>query len=236
MIKPFIHGFKQDKAVALGLTNDDLLVLRWVVDFFNTSKMTVVLIDGKQFFWVNYATVAADLPILRQEKRTIARGRFGNLCKSGVLECRILDDNASYYCYGISYKIIEYLQDESPVESWSQNATPGVKTPTPLESKRHPPGVKTPSIYTNTINTNTIDTKKEVGTRAFLKPTLIELSDFCKKNAIHIDCQNFLDYYDSNGWKVGKSPMKDWKATARRWGRANNASGKGKQAVNYDEE
>lgn len=29
--------------------------------------------------------------------------------------------------------------------------------------------------------------------------------------------QEFMDYYDSNGWKVGRNPMKDWKATARRW-------------------
>ena len=26
-----------------------------------------------------------------------------------------------------------------------------------------------------------------------------------------------MDYYESNGWKVGRNNMKDWKATARRW-------------------
>ena len=29
--------------------------------------------------------------------------------------------------------------------------------------------------------------------------------------------QEFMDYYDSNGWKVGRNPMKDWKASARKW-------------------
>lgn len=29
--------------------------------------------------------------------------------------------------------------------------------------------------------------------------------------------QDFFDYYESNGWKVGKVPMKDWTAAARRW-------------------
>ena len=29
--------------------------------------------------------------------------------------------------------------------------------------------------------------------------------------------QVFIDYYSSNGWKVGKNAMKDWKATARNW-------------------
>ena len=26
-----------------------------------------------------------------------------------------------------------------------------------------------------------------------------------------------MDYYESNGWKVGRNPMRDWKATVRRW-------------------
>ena len=32
---------------------------------------------------------------------------------------------------------------------------------------------------------------------------------------------NFFDYYQSNGWRVGKMPMKDWEAAARRWIRVN---------------
>lgn len=29
--------------------------------------------------------------------------------------------------------------------------------------------------------------------------------------------QRFLDYYTANGWKVGRNPMKDWRAAARNW-------------------
>lgn len=29
--------------------------------------------------------------------------------------------------------------------------------------------------------------------------------------------QKFIDHYDSIGWKRGKQPVKDWKATARTW-------------------
>lgn len=35
--------------------------------------------------------------------------------------------------------------------------------------------------------------------------------------AIDFDPEYFCDYYESNGWHVGKQPMKDWKATVRRW-------------------
>jgi len=32
-----------------------------------------------------------------------------------------------------------------------------------------------------------------------------------------IQAQRFYDYYDSNGWKVGKNPMKNWKSAAAGW-------------------
>jgi len=30
---------------------------------------------------------------------------------------------------------------------------------------------------------------------------------------------DFIDHYESNGWKVGKASMKDWKASVRTWQR-----------------
>jgi len=32
-----------------------------------------------------------------------------------------------------------------------------------------------------------------------------------------VDAEIFFDYYESNGWKVGRNAMKDWKATIRTW-------------------
>ena len=34
-----------------------------------------------------------------------------------------------------------------------------------------------------------------------------------------VEAQRFWDYYESNGWRVGRNPMKDWKAAARNWQR-----------------
>ncbi|QRG86390.1 phage replisome organizer N-terminal domain-containing protein [Bulleidia sp. zg-1006] len=68
-----------------------------------------------------------------------------------------------------------------------------------------------------------IDNKKEINKekrKNFQKPTLQELIDFCNsENLENVDCEKFINYYDSNGWLVGKNPMKDWKATARNWNR-----------------
>ena len=52
---------------------------------------------------------------------------------------------------------------------------------------------------------------------SFKKPTLEEVEAYCKERRNHISAHHFIDYYESNGWKVGRNPMKDWKATIRTW-------------------
>ena len=51
----------------------------------------------------------------------------------------------------------------------------------------------------------------------FEKPTKQQVDDYCKELKVTFDADKFIDYYESKGWYVGKSPMKDWKATVRNW-------------------
>jgi len=60
--------------------------------------------------------------------------------------------------------------------------------------------------------------KKEKPSR-FAPPTLEEVQTYITENNFAIDAQKFIDYYQSNGWMVGKTKMKDWKATVRNWQR-----------------
>ena len=53
----------------------------------------------------------------------------------------------------------------------------------------------------------------------FIKPTLEEVSDYCKERNNNIDPNKFIDYYESKGWMIGKNKMKDWKAAIRLWER-----------------
>ena len=58
-------------------------------------------------------------------------------------------------------------------------------------------------------------------TNKFIKPTLEEVKQYCLERENNIDPENFIDYYNSVGWKVGKNQMKDWKAAIRTWERRN---------------
>lgn len=51
----------------------------------------------------------------------------------------------------------------------------------------------------------------------FIKPTVEEVDAYVKEKGYHIDAENFVNYYESKGWVVGKAPMKDWEAACRTW-------------------
>lgn len=55
--------------------------------------------------------------------------------------------------------------------------------------------------------------------KRFVKPTIEEIAEYCTQRGNNVDAQKFFDYYESNGWKVGRNSMKDWKAAVRSWER-----------------
>lgn len=55
----------------------------------------------------------------------------------------------------------------------------------------------------------------------FIPPTLEEVQAYCKERNNNVDAERFINYYTSNGWKVGKNKMKDWKSAVRTWEKNN---------------
>ena len=53
----------------------------------------------------------------------------------------------------------------------------------------------------------------------FTKPALAEVEAYCTERENGIDPAHFVDHYEANGWRVGKTPMRDWRAAVRTWER-----------------
>ena len=53
--------------------------------------------------------------------------------------------------------------------------------------------------------------------REYTTPSLEQIVAYCTERKNKVNPQRFFDYYQSNGWKVGRNPMKDWKAAVRTW-------------------
>lgn len=61
--------------------------------------------------------------------------------------------------------------------------------------------------------------EKHRRSKVFIKPTVEQVAEYCAERKNGIDAANFVDFYESKGWLVGKAPMKDWKASVRTWER-----------------
>jgi hypothetical protein len=70
------------------------------------------------------------------------------------------------------------------------------------------------STKCKTINKNKII--KTIN-KYFKKPTISELDIYCTGRNNNIDTETFYNFYESKGWKVGNTKMKDWKAAIITW-------------------
>lgn len=53
----------------------------------------------------------------------------------------------------------------------------------------------------------------------WVKPEPEEIAAYCAERQNGIDPEQFYDYYEANGWRMGQNPMRSWKAAVRTWER-----------------
>ncbi len=64
------------------------------------------------------------------------------------------------------------------------------------------------------INNNSLYKR---GSSRFQKPSIDEIRQYCISRNNRVDPDQFFNFYESKGWVVGKTPMKDWRAAVRTW-------------------
>lgn len=58
---------------------------------------------------------------------------------------------------------------------------------------------------------------RESARAKFIPPTLEEVKSFVFEKNLGMDAERFYNHYTSNGWKVGRNKMVDWKAACYNW-------------------
>ena len=56
--------------------------------------------------------------------------------------------------------------------------------------------------------------------KRFEKPSISDIKQYCMERNNNVNAEQFYDYYESNGWRVGKNSMKNWQAAVRTWERS----------------
>ena len=130
----------------------------------------------------------------------------------------------------------------SDVPTQQLNATKAAEPMTDLPAQVQPAQVQPaqvqpveaqPSVIKNVYNKDCIERKTVSNkdcvsvpraTRArertpFVAPSVEEIESFCSQEQLSIDAQKFVDNYAAKGWKIGSTPVQDWKALVRKWAR-----------------
>lgn len=175
------------------------------------------------------------LATLSSDKESSVRTALIELETFGYLKrTRIADEHGKFV--DVVYDIYEEpqtedaLPEENPHEEKPQVENPHVENPH-VENRRQ-------------LNTKELNTKesKNIGLeiigcapdgdttpqptedkpsrqKKFKPPTLEEVRAYIRERGSDVDAERFIDYYESVGWKVGRNPMKDWRAAVRTWER-----------------
>lgn len=72
-------------------------------------------------------------------------------------------------------------------------------------------------VNSTDLKSEEISKKKVAPKKRFSKPTIVEIREYCFERNNQVNPEKFFDHYESNGWMVGKTKMKDWKAAIRTW-------------------
>ena len=76
-------------------------------------------------------------------------------------------------------------------------------------------GIKVPHTNNNEYINNTLSNKDT--RQKFVKPSIEEIRQYCQEKGVNVDAEQFFNFYESKGWVIGKSPMKNWRAAVATW-------------------
>jgi hypothetical protein len=213
---------------------------------FNDEKVTELFInygfEGVGLFYVILERLASqEKPIKTKVLKTQLKvGKRLEKCWQFMEEIDMISSNNGetfnerILSYSETYKIKKEKTAEK-VRQWRerQSITENV---TSYETVSNPPKVNKSKVNIES------GAKPAPVKKIFIKPDVFETTEFFISLGLdEFTAQGqaclFMDYYNSNGWKVGKNPMKDWEAAARSWkNRMNNYSnsnnGTYKQSIN----
>ena len=87
--------------------------------------------------------------------------------------------------------------------------------------ENHPPILSNPiqsvPIQSDPVEDTGAQSAKPPARTRFSPPSVQEIEEYCTEKGFLLDAERFVDYYASIGWRVGKNPMKDWRAAVRTW-------------------
>ena len=193
-----------------------------------------VVIDSEVYYWISRNMIIDEIPLAYSKPDTVYRA-FKDLSEKGLIVhvkqgqkdlIRLTEKGKEWNAKNseINPTFSQKLgnKSEKTAKNSDLNPTFSQKLGNKSEKTAKNSDLNPTDHNTNYHNTNNQCTKKKTTPKKqnFVKPTLEEVKNYyLEKKQVNAEqkAQRFVDYYESVGWKVGKNPMKDWKAAVRTW-------------------
>lgn len=206
-------------------------------------------------FYENFLTALELLPEGEREKACY------EFCKYGVTGELPDDKSIAMFCIGVSVSVRKFdgrggaregagapkgnqnankkqsdNQNQSEVEINQNNQKQSKQS---NDSKQSEPEKQSEMINININKNINLKEKDNINViqkeKRFSKPTIEEIQTYCKERNNTVDASKFFDFYESKGWKVGNSPMKDWRAAVRTWEKSSVSAMESRKTSKADE-
>ena len=154
-----IFGFNQQKAIELGLSTTDLLLLNYIHLAQTSPKMIHKEIDGVSYVYLSHKHIKNDLPILGYSEGTL-KNKLSDLKSRGVIQS-VLDraNNGTMAYYTITKSILEQLFEDYAEEENNEQ----VINKLPAKSQINDlPSHKNVTSYNNLDNSNLKDNNNTI--------------------------------------------------------------------------
>ncbi len=121
---------------------------------------------------------------------------------------------------GISKAIFTLIKPQ--LEANNKRYSNGIKPKqSKTEAKQKQTSNKSEANKNVNVNVNKNDNVNKDVVAGFKKPTIQDIKIRCSEMKYNIDYEHFYNYYESNGWRVGRNKMKSWQSALANWNKNN---------------
>lgn len=201
----------------------------------------------KDFDWIYHREYKEQVEMLTMEQRGMLFTALNQYAEDGTT-IDGMDDLTKMLFSVMRARMERDLEKyETRAESSRENGRKGGRKKNPQVSIENPENPQVSQVLsenpenllpiTNTNNQNQIEEKRETPKvspekrKRFTPPTVEEVRQYCQERHNSVDPEKFCDFYASKGWKVGRDPMKDWKASVRTWEKQDSSAPPGSPAA-----
>ena len=141
--------------------------------------------------------------------RTVMPVRRAKKCTSDVQELQDVQKNASQTCkkMHVSHNVYNNIYNNNIDDN--------------IEKEIYKEKEKEPIIEPEVVEAEEVKKEKSCAQKerssSMKRPTLDEVRAKIMEKGYSVDAEAFWNYYESNGWKVGKNPMKKWESALVTW-------------------